>query len=140
MCKKSFVFILIKVWNIFICFFFPETTLTAVTGDKLSASAEFVDSQKTVVCTAFTAGHRTFKLQIDDVFQREHGSLFTAIIMFSGDQGCAESTHNTGDIRAYSVTAGNPFKTAQYGIIVECSALYYYIFTKVFGIGKFNNF
>ena len=60
------------------------------------------------------------------------------MVALSGDQGCSEGAHNTCDIRADGPAAGDPLKAAEYGVIVEGSALYYYMASKIRGICDFN--
>ena len=108
-----------------------DTTFTAVAGDELTATGEFVDGQTTVVGTTLTFRHAGLELEIADLLIIQHCGHITVFVMFSGDQSRTESTHDTGDIRADCFTSGNLFETAKNGIVVESTALYHDIFTKL---------
>ena len=53
------------------------------------------------------------------------------IVTLTGDQSCTEGTHDTGDVRADCLAAGDLFKTAENRIVVEGSALYDHMFSEV---------
>ena len=53
------------------------------------------------------------------------------MITFLGDQGGSESSHDTGNVGTDRFTVGNLFKASQDCVIVEGSALYNDLFTKL---------
>ena len=101
---------------------FSDTTLTAVSGHKLTSPGKTVDGQAALVGTAFAFCHGGRELQMIDLVDGEHGGLYTVLITLTGDQCSTESTHDTGDIRADCFTSGNLFETAKNGIVVERTA------------------
>ena len=74
------------------------------------------------------------KCQCIDLVNGQHGGL-SFLITLPGNQGSTESTHDTGDIRTDRFAAGNLFKASEYGVIVEGTALYNDVLTKIVGIG-----
>ena len=62
------------------------------------------------------------------------------MITVPGNQSRTKSTHDTCNIRSDCFTAGNTFKAAQDGIIIESSTLYDNVFSKGRSIGYFNYF
>ena len=116
-----------------------DTTFTAVAGDELTAAGEFVDGQTTVVGTTLTFRHAGLELQVAYLLIIQHGGHITVLVMLSGDQCRTESTHDTGDVGTDGLAVGNFLKAAQNGIVVEGTALYYDIFTKLRSIGDFDH-
>ena len=108
-----------------------DTTFTAVAGDELTATGEFVDGQTTVVGTTLTFRHAGLELEIADLLIIQHCGHITVFVMFSGDQSRTESTHDTGDVGTDRMAVCNFLKAAQNSIIVESTALYHDIFTKL---------
>ncbi len=68
-------------------------------------------------------------MQIFDLIKGEHGGLL-AVIAFSGDQSGAESTHDAGDIGTDDLAVGYLFKAAQYGVVIEGTALDHDVFAE----------
>ena len=108
-----------------------DTSFATVAGDELTAAGELVDGQAAVVGTALTFCHTGLKLQITDLLVIQHGGHIAVLIVLSGDQSGTESTHDTGDVGTDGLTVSNFFKAAQNGIVIECTALYHDIFTKL---------
>ena len=50
--------------------------------------------------------------------------------MLSGNQGRAESSHNTGDVGADCLAACNLFKASKNGVVIKGSALNHNVFSK----------
>ena len=120
--------------------FFTDTTFTAVTADILAAAGEFVDGQTAVVGTSTAVCHCGCVFQFIDLVNGEHGGFLTLLVTFAGDQGSAERTHDSGDIRTDGFTVGDFFKASQNCIIIESTALYNDVLTKFGSIGNLDNF
>ena len=116
-----------------------DTAFATVAGDELTAAGEFVDGQTAVVGTALTFCHAGLELQVADLLIIQHGGHITVLVMLSGDQRCTESTHDTGDVGTDGLTACNFLKAAQNGIVIEGTALYHDIFTKLRSIRDFDH-
>ncbi len=110
--KQKFVFIFEKVRDFFFISLFSDTTLTAVSGHKLTTPGKTVDGQAAVVGTALAFCHGGRELELIDLFNGKHGGLYTVLITLTGDQGSAESSHDAGNIRADCLTSGNLFETS----------------------------
>ena len=59
--------------------------------------------------------------------------------MLSGDQRRTESTHDTGNVGTDGLTVCDFLKAAQNGIVIEGTALYHDIFTKLRSIRDFDH-
>ena len=57
----------------------------------------------------------------------------------TGDKGCTESTHDSGNIRAGRFHTGNFFKASKNCVIVEGSTLNYDIFSEILCIRELDN-
>ena len=138
--KNSLIFIVEKVRDMILVLFFSKSTLTAVSTDIFTAAGEFVDGQTAVVGTSAAVRHGGGVLQAVDLINGKHGSFFTLLIAFPCDQSGTEGTHDSGDIRADSLTVGNFLKTAENRVIVEGTTLYNDVFSKLGSIGNLDNF
>ena len=138
--KQKLVLIFEQVRDFLFISLFSDTTLTAVSGHKLTSPGKTVDGQAALVGTAFAFCHGGRELQMIDLVDGEHGGLYTVLITLTGDQCSTESTHDTGDIRADCFTSGNLFETAKNGIVVERTALHNDVFAKLRSIGNFDYF
>ena len=94
-----------------------------------------------MVIAAFAPGHRGGVLQSDDLIQRQHGGLFFTghVETFFCDQCCAESSHDTGNVRADCTAARDLLKAAKNGVIIEGTALHNYMFSKIRGVGDLDH-
>ena len=117
-----------------------NTALTAVAAYKLTSTGEFVDGKTTVIGTSVAVGHGGSVFQLIDLFNGKHGSLtaFCMVALF-GNEGSAEGSHNTGNVRTNSLTACYTLKASKYTIVVEGSALHYNMTSQLFGIGNLDN-
>ena len=113
---------------------FADTAFATVAADILASAGETVDGEAALVGTAFTFGHGGGVFQSIDAVNGEHRSLGSLLISFSCDEGSSECTHDTGDIRADSLTASDFFKTSQDTVIVEGTALNYNMVAELRGI------
>ncbi len=138
--KKPFELIVVKIRHTVFVFGFAQAAFAAVAGNVLAASRKFVDGQPAVVGAAFAFGHTRLKLQIHDLLDTEHGSLITVLIVFSGDQGGAESAHDTGDIGSYGLTARYFLEASQHRVIVKGTALHDDIAAQFRGVGYLDHF
>ena len=129
--KDPMILIGKQIWNIVFFCFFSQPPFTTVSGNIFSAAGKMVDCQKTMIRTFLAACQLGFKGQGMNLLNGKHRTLIICLVAFSGDQGCAESAHDSRNIRADYLTAGNLFKTAQYGVIVKSASLYYDIFSKI---------
>ena len=89
-----------------------------------------------MVRTSLASCKLRVKSQCIDLIDGEHGGLITFLMAFPCDQGSAESSHDTGNIRTDALDTGNFFKASQNCIVVECSTLYHNVLTEVFCVGK----
>ena len=121
-------------------FFFPQSALTPVAGDKLSAAGKFVDCEQAVVGTTFAPRHRALEFEGNNFLEREHRRNHTFFVMFPGDQRGSEGAHDTGDVRTDSAAARYALKTPQHGVVVKRSALDDDIRAEVFWVGQLNYF
>ena len=62
-----------------------------------------------------------------------------SIVALSCNQSRTEGTHDTGDVRADCLTAGDLLKAAENRIVVEGTALHDHVFSEVGGIGDLDN-
>ena len=108
-----------------------NTAFATVAGDELTATGELVDGQTAVVGTTLTFCHTGLELQVADLLIIQHGGHITVLVMLSGDQRRTESAHDTGDVGTDGLATCNFLKAAQNGIVVEGTALYHDIFTKL---------
>ncbi len=113
-----------QVWQLVVGLFFSQSPLTAVSCNELPAAAEMIDGQAAVVGTALTFCHggRVFKGFY--IFDRKHGRALTVHIPLPGNESSAESPHDSGDIRTYSLTACNLLEAPEYGVVVKRTALH----------------
>ncbi len=109
---------------------FPKSSFTAVAGDILTPACKFVDGQAAVIGTAPAFCHAGFKLKGIYFFKREHGGCKAFTVALSGNQGGAEGSHNTGNIRTDGLAARNFFKASENGVVVEGSALDHNVFSE----------
>ena len=129
--KEFLIFIFEQVRHMVLILLFANATFAPVARDILTASGELIDGQTAVVGTAFAVGHSGFIFQSVDLFNREHSGCFSLLVSFSGNQSSAESAHDPGDIRTDGVAVRDLFKAAQYGVVVESTALDYNVFSKL---------
>ena len=102
-----------EVRDVTFCLFHAETALTAVSGNILTSTLEPVDRQDTVVYASAAAAHGCRVGQIDHIVQREHRRLMgTVHVTLTGDQCRTEGTHDTCDIRADGIAAGDPLEAS----------------------------
>ena len=123
----------------FMIAFQTEAALTAVAGDELAAVAKLINSQKTVVVTVRTAAHGRIVVQFQNLVHGEHGSRAGLVSTFSGDQSRAESPHDTGDVRAYRMAAGDSLKGTENCVIIKCAALHNDLAAQLFRIGQLDD-
>ena len=50
---------------------------------------------------------------------------------FACDECRTERTHDTCNIGAHDLYAGNALEAAQYGIVIKCTTLYDHVFSKL---------
>ena len=136
--EDPFVFVFEQVRNMIFVFLFSDTALAAVSADVLTAAGEFVDGQTAAVRTAFAVCHRGRVFQLIDLFDGEHRSLLICRIALSCDQRRTERTHNAGDVRADGFAVGDPLKASENSVVVERTALYDDVASKLGGIRNFN--
>ena len=123
--EEPFVFVFEQVRNMIFVLLFSDTALAAVSADVLTAAGEFVDGQTAAVRTSLAVCHRGRIFQLVDLFNGKHrGCLMPAHVALSCDQGRTERTHDTGDIRADGLAAGDLLKAAENSVVVEGTALY----------------
>ena len=84
-------------------------------------------------------GHPGIKGKIQDLFDGKHGRLFAWSIAFSGNEGCAEGTHDPCNIGTDGLAAGDPFKASENGIVVEGAALYNNTPAQIAGTGDLDH-
>ena len=129
-----------EVRDVTLCLFHTETALTAVSGNILTSAFEPVDRQDTVVYASAAAAHGGRVGQIDYIIQREHRRLMgTVHVALTGDQCCAEGTHDTCDIRADGIAAGDPLEASEDCVIVESSALHNDVLSEITGGGDLDD-
>ena len=83
-----------------------------------------------MVGTSLTSCQLCVEGQRIDLLDGKHGGLVACLVTLSGDQ-CG-----TGNIRTDTFDTRDFLKTAQYGIVVKCTALYDDIFPELACIGK----
>ena len=59
-------------------------------------------------------------------------------IAFSCDQCCAESTHDTGNVRTDRLTVCNPLKASKNSVVIERTALYNNVASELSCVRNFN--
>ena len=116
-----------------------DTAFATIAGDELTAAGELIDGQTAVVGTTLTFCHTGLELQVADLLIIQHGGHVTVLVMLSGDQRCTESTHDTGDVGTDGLAVRNFFKASKHRIVVEGTALYHDIFTKLRSIRDFDH-
>ena len=137
--KQPFIFVLVKIGYVIFVFLFADSPLAAVAADKLAAAGEFVDGQTAVVGTSAAVGHGGGIFQGVDLVDREHGSLFSLFIPFSGDKRGAERSHDAGDIRTDGVAVRDLLKAPENRVVIEGSALYHDMPAKLGGVGNLDH-
>ena len=125
-----------EIRHIVFVFLLSKAPLTAVAGYVLTPSRKTVDGQPAVIGAALTFGHAGLKLQVINFFEGEHGSLIALTEAFSGDQGGAESAHDSGNIGTDGLAFGNLFKAAQNRVVIKGASLHDDIFPQGGGIGN----
>ena len=60
-------------------------------------------------------------------------------IALTGDKSSSEGTHDTCDIRSYSMTSGDTFKASKNRIIVEGTTLYNDVLAKFGSVRNLDN-
>ena len=120
-------------------FLTSDTSFTTVAGDILTAAGEAVDGQTAAVGTTAAFGHAGLEFQVADLLIRKHTGLIAFFVALSCDQGSAEGTHDTCDIRADGFTARNLFKASKHSVIIEGTALHNYMFSKIRGVGDLDH-
>ena len=137
--KYTLVLVFKKIWDVILVLLLAQTLFTAVSGDVLSVVGEFVYSQKTVVCTALTACELCGVGELVYLVDCEHCCLVISLMALACDECGTKGTHDTCDIRPCGMYTCYFFKASKNGIIVECTALDYDIFTEVACIRQFDN-
>ena len=112
-------------------FFFANASFTAVSADKLAAAAEFIDGKAAVVGASPAVCHGSAVFQNIDLVNREHGGLFAFFISFTGNQRCAKSSHDAGNIRTDRLAVRYFFKASQNSVIIEGPSLDNNMFSKL---------
>ena len=137
--KYFFIFIVKNIRYVFFVFGFSYSTFTSVTCNELTATGKFIYCEQTTVCTAFTSWHGSRKFKVVNLVNGKHSRNLAFFVSFSCHQGSAESTHYTGNVRSYCLTAWYFLKTSENRIIIKCSTLNNDLLTKIFRVGYFDN-
>ena len=137
--KIAFQFVCEQVRHFIFGLCFSKSAFTTVSGDEFPSAAEMTDRQTAVVRTAFALGQCCGIFQRLDLINGKHCGSLTFYITFPCDQRSAESAHDAGDIRTDGFTPRDLFKTAQYGVIVESTALYDDMISEFGGVGNFDH-
>ena len=138
--EQTLVLIFIKVRDMILVLLFADTALAAVSAYKLAAACEFVDGKTAVVGTSVAVGHGGGVFQLIDLVNGKHGGLAAfCVITLLGNQGSAESTHDSSNIRADGLAACNTLKASKNTVVIEGTALYNNVFAKLLGIGNLDN-
>ena len=82
-----------------------------------------IDRQTAGVGTSTTFCHCCGVFKRADLINGKHGCAFAVNVTFSGNQGCTESSHDSGNIRADCFTVCDFLKTSQHSVVVESTSL-----------------
>ena len=132
--EDAVVFPLVHVRNMVCVFLLSDSSLAAVSADVLAAAGEAVDGQAAVVRAALAVGALCGVLQCVDLVDGKHCG-FPAFAAIAGDQGGAEGTHDSGDVRADCFAVRNALKASEHCVVVEGTALYDDVAAKLFRVG-----
>ncbi len=121
-------------------FFLSKPAFAAVARNKAAPVGKQVDRQQAVVRAVLASGELCIDRKGIDLCDRKHGRSRPVLVAFPGDQRGAESPHNTGNIRPYSMDARDFFKTAQHGIVIKRTALHDHFFAELPGVCELDDF
>ena len=97
-----------------------------------------VDRQAAGIGTSTTFGHSCRIFQGTDLIDGEHGGSLAVSITFSCDQGSAERSHDSCNVRTDRLAVGNFLKAPENRIIIESTTLYNDMLTKLRSIRNFD--
>ena len=138
--EHTLIFIFKQIRDLLFVFLFAQCFFAAVSGYVTTVAGEFVDGQQTVVGTSATAGKLGVVFQVDDLINGKHGCLFAFFVTVSCDKCSTECTHDTCDIRADRLTAGDCLEASKNCIVVERTALYNDMLAKFCRVRQLDNF
>ena len=103
-----------------------------------AAAGEAVDGEHTVIGAAAATGGGGFVGKLQNVRKGQHGRLLAGVPI-PGNEGCAEGTHDTGDIRADGLHPGDFLKGTEHCLVVEGTALDHNVPSQVPGVRQLDD-
>ena len=121
--EDPLVLVFVQVRDMILVALLADAALAAVAGDELAAAGEAVDGQAAVVGAALALSHGGGEFQAVDLVDGKHGGFHAFFVALPCDEGRAEGSHDTRDIRAHGLAAGDLLETSKNRVVVEGSAL-----------------
>ena len=122
--EQPFEFILVEIRELTVGRFrFAFSLFAAVSGDQTAAVRELVDGQQAVVLTPFAPRCRCLYFEVVQFISLEK-RRFSALVIAPRDKGCAECSHQSGNVRTHDILTQDLLNGAEHGFVQERAALH----------------